>query len=263
MRKYGLKLWSKDFVKNRDFAKDAEKALKDGLFDYLELFALPSTFEETKDAVKAAFLGQKVVIHAPHSVQHLNIADPQELEHNRLLIKDSQLFADLLCSDIIILHPGMEQGEAFLAESIRQFRAFNDVRLTVENLPAICSSTGHKLHGVTPLEIKRIMVETGVKFCLDFSHAICGANSCCADVYDVLNQFKALKPSMYHLCDGDVLSTIDSHLHYGEGNYDLKRLVTEFTTENALITMETGHGIPVDVKPWLEDISYLKTLVSA
>lgn len=261
MRQFGLKLWSKDFIKNKEFAKNAEVALKEGLFDYLELFAQPSSFEETKEAVKSAFLGTKVVIHAPHSVQKLDIANPQELENNRLRLKDSQLFADLLGAEIIILHPGLLRGEQYLAESIRQFLIFNDKRLTVENLPAYCSSTRHDLHGVLPEEIKRFIEETGAPFCLDFSHATCGANYYHRNLYEVLTEFKNLKPAMYHLCDGDVASTEDSHWHFGEGNYDLKRLVKDFTTENALITMETGHGIPVDIEPWLKDIHYIRELI--
>lgn len=258
MRRFGLKLWSKDFIKNKEFVKDAEKALKEGFFDYLELFALPSTFEETKEAVKAGFLGQKVVIHAPHNIQNLDISNPEEFENNRLRLKDSQLFADLLLADIIILHPGTKCGDVFLEESVRQFKAFHDRRLTVENLPAYCSQTKRLLFGVSPQEIRLIIEETGAKFCLDFSHAICGANSSKHDVYEVLEAFKELKPAMYHLCDGDVDSTNDSHLHYGEGNYDLRRLVRDFTSDNALITMETGHGVPVDVKPWLQDIAYIR-----
>lgn len=261
MRHFGLKLWSKDFIKNKEFAKDAERALKEGLFDYLELFALPSTFEDTKNAVKEGFLGQKVIIHAPHGMQDLDVGNPDELDNNRLRLKDSQLFADMLGADIIILHPGMQKGEQFLAESIRQFKIINDERLTVENLPAYCSITKRLLHGVEPAEIKRLIKETGAKFCLDFSHAICGANSCNRDIYEVLSEFAGLNPVMYHLCDGDAKSTLDSHLHYGEGNYDLRRLVTEFTTENTYITMETGHGIPTDVKPWLEDIAYIRRVI--
>ena len=53
------------------FVQSAEAALKDGKFDYLELFALPDTFEETQAAVKAAFGGVLAVIHAPHAVQKL------------------------------------------------------------------------------------------------------------------------------------------------------------------------------------------------
>lgn len=260
MRRFGLKLWSKDFISNRDFVTDAEKALKGGQFDYLELFALPETFAETKDLVKSGFDGIKTVIHAPHGIQHLDIGNPEELENNRKRLKDSQLFADMLGADIIILHPGLRRGEKYLDESIRQFKLLNDARLTVENLPGYCSQTKTELHGIEPKEIKRLINETHAKFCLDFSHAICGANTYKRDIYEVLTEFCALTPAMYHLCDGDTESTNDSHLHFGEGSYDLKRLVCEFTDENALITMETGHGLPTNVEPWIEDIAYIHRL---
>lgn len=260
-RRFGLKLWSKDFIKNKAFVQSAEAALKDGKFDYLELFALPDTFEETQAAVKAAFGGVLAVIHAPHAVQKLDISNPEEFENNRQRLMSSQQFADMLGAEMIILHPGLWRGEKYLEESMRQFKAFGDARLTVENLPGYCSQTKRELHGITPDEIRRFISETGAKFCLDFSHAICGANTYNRDIYDVLSEFAALKPAMYHLCDGDVASTCDDHRHYGEGNYDLRRLVTEFTAGNALITMETGHGIPTNVRPWLDDIAYLRSLL--
>lgn len=261
MRQFGLKLWSKDFLKNKEFALSAEKALKEGKFGYLELFALPDSYNDTFQAVKQAFSGVKTVIHAPHNIQHLNISNPDEFENNRRRLKDSQLFADLLQADFIILHPGMNNGTHFLEESIRQFIAFNDKRLTVENLPGYCSQTKLELHGITPEEIKRFIAETGAHFCLDFSHAICGANFYHKDVYQTLHAFTQLKPDMYHLCDGDINSDNDSHLHFGEGNYDLKRLLLDFTAPDALITMETGHGIPHDVQPWLDDINYIHSLL--
>ena len=262
-RRFGLKLWSKDFIKNKEFARSAEAALKDGKFDYLELFALPDTFDETHAAVKAAFGGVLTVIHAPHAMQLLDISNPEEFENNRRRLQSSQQFADMLGADTIILHPGLWRGEKYLKESMRQFKAFNDARLTVENLPGYCSQTKRELHGITPEEISRFMAETGAKFCLDFSHAICGANTYKRDIYETLAAFYALKPAMYHLCDGDAASTNDDHRHYGDGNYDLRRLVLDFTGDNALITMETGHGIPSDVQPWLKDIAYLKSLIAA
>jgi len=262
MRQFGLKLWSKDFVKNKAFAVAAEKALKDGLFGYLELFALPYSFDETKEAVKAAFAGVKTVIHAAHALQGLDISNKEEFKDNSQRLKAAQDFADLLNAEVIILHPGMKRGEEYLAESIRQFRAFNDARLTVENLPGYCSQTLRELHGITPEEIKRFIAEANAKFCLDFSHAICGANSQKRDVYEMLYEFAALNPCLYHLCDGDINSTSDDHLHYGEGNYDLRRLVLNYTTENALITMETGHGIPTDVTPWIRDITYIRQQIA-
>ncbi|MBR5599038.1 MAG: TIM barrel protein [Alphaproteobacteria bacterium] len=261
MRKFGLKLWSKDFIKNKEFVKDAEVALKNGKFDYLELFALPFSFDETKDDVKANFGGVKTVIHAAHSLQGLDISNKDEFDNNQKRIEDAKRFADLMDAEFIILHPGMNEGEEFLEESIRQFRAFNDKRLTVENLPTYCSQTKKKLHGVTPFEIRHFIEELDCPFCLDFSHAICGANALDYDVYSFLNEMVKLRPSMYHLCDGFIRSDNDSHLHFGMGNYDLKKLINQYTRENALITMETGHGIPQSVKPWIDDINYLKGLL--
>lgn len=262
MRKFGLKLWSKDFIKNKAFVKSAEAALKEGKFDYLELFALPYSFREAETAVKECFSGVETVIHAAHAIYELDISNTKEFENNRKRLEAAQRFADLLKADMIILHPGMGRGEAFLAESMRQFKGFNDKRLTVENLPGYCSQTKRELHGITPFEIREFMAETGAKFCLDFSHAICGANTYGRDAYEALNEFKALEPSMYHLCDGDMKSTNDSHLHFGEGNYEFKRLLGEFTKDGALITMETGHGIPVDVAPWLKDIAFIRQVES-
>ena len=262
MRYFGLKLWSKDFIKNPLLVDEAEKALKEGKFGYLELFALPFSFDETEDKIRKKFKDIKTVIHAPHGIQGLDIADKERFSDNQKLIEDSRRFADLLEADFIVLHPGMNKGEEFLDESVRQFKKFNDNRLIVENLPSYCSQTKRLLHGVTPDEIKRFIDEVGCGFCLDFSHAICGANACNRDVFCFLDEMVKLNPSMYHLCDGYMKSDCDNHLHFGMGNYDLKFLIEHYTKQNALITMETGHGIPTTIKPWLDDINYLKVLLS-
>lgn len=261
MRNFGLKVYSIDFIKNISFTKDAEKALKEGKFGYMELFALPDSFDKTWRNVEN-FKGIKTIIHAPHARFDLNPSEPDLFEENQHKLYDSQRFADMLDAEMIILHPGFGHDDAGFNENIRQFKAFNEPRLAVENLPLICSSTHRKLQGVTPDEIKRFIDEVGCKFCLDFSHAICGANSFKRDVYEVLDEFKALTPAMYHLCDGGMADIDDAHLHYGEGNYDLKRLVNDYTSDNALITMETGHGIPSSVQPWLDDLTYIQHLIA-
>ena len=66
---------------------------------------------------------------------------------------------------------------------------------------------------------------------------------------------------MYHLCDGDFLSDKDEHRHYGEGNYPLAELLNDYTNPETYITMETGHGIPTTIQPWIDDITYLKNLI--
>ena len=261
MRRFGLKLWSKDFIKNIDFVNDAERAIKNGLFGYLELYALPFVFDEIKDDVKSRFSGIDVVIHAPHAMQDLDISNVEEFTNNQKRLEASQKFADLLDAKMIILHPGLYRGKKYLDESIKQFKAFNDSRLTVENLPGFCSISKRELHGILPSEIKRFICECNALFCLDFSHAICGANTYGVNVFEFLSEFTKLKPSMYHLCDGDINSDVDNHLHFGQGNYDLKRLVNEFTTNDAIITMETGSGIPSSVDPWLQDIKYIQEVI--
>ena len=261
MKNFGLKLWSKDCVNNIELVSQAEKALKEGVFDFLELFPLPDSFNDTKDAIESRFKGVKTVIHAPHNGQGLNTADKNEFENNCFRIKSSQQFADLLSSNIIILHPGEGHGDEYLEESIRQFRAFNDNRITVENMPAYCNDTLVNLHGSKPLEIKRFIDELGIQFCFDFSHATCSANYFKADLYEFLNDFAKLKPAVYHLCDGDINGTDDEHRHFGKGTYDLKRLVNEFTSDNALITMETGHGAPINISPWIDDINYIRKTI--
>lgn len=261
MRKFGIKLWSLDFIKNADFVESVEKTLKEeDLFGYVELFALPDSFEIVKD--KAMCLkGIKTIIHAPHARQNFNPSDVSEFKANQQRLVDAQQFADLLDASTIIVHPGFNMTTTSLDENIKQFKNFNEERIAVENLPYICSSTHRHLVGVTPDEIKRFLVEVKCKFCLDFSHAICGANYLKTDIYKTLQEFVDLRPCMYHLCDGDIASTVDAHLHYGEGNYDLRLLITDYTEENALITMETGHGVPSSVMPWLNDLTYLRSLI--
>lgn len=260
-KNFGLKLWSMDCYYSPELVNQAEIALKDGVFDFLELFPLPDTFDKTKDIIKSKFLGQKVVVHAPHNGQGLDTGNKDEFEKNCWRIKSSQQFADLLNSDIIILHPGANFGDEFVDESIRQFRAINDSRIVVENMPAFCYSSKSNLHGSTPKEIKRFIDELNVGFCFDFSHATCSANYFGLDLYETLSEFYKFNPTMYHLCDGDINSDKDNHLHYGQGNYDLSRLVNEFIADDAIVTMETGVGAPVNITPWVDDVNYIRKLV--
>ncbi|MBQ8465870.1 MAG: TIM barrel protein [Alphaproteobacteria bacterium] len=261
MKKFGVKLWSRDFAKNPEFANQSVAAVKEGYFDYIELFVLPDSYNEFYQKIADEFKGIKVLIHAPHSVFGLDTGNEERFAQNCEDLKASQQYADLLHSEIIILHPGFNAQEKYLAETIRQFTAINDSRLTVENLPYLCTATGKYLHGTSPQQIKQIMDESGCRFCLDFSHAICAANSYKRDKIADLRAYQELKPVMYHLCDGDWSSSRDEHRHYGEGNYPLAKLLNEYTDDNTYITMETGMTKPTVIQPWLDDIRYLKSLL--
>lgn len=43
MPRYGIKVWSKDVLKNPDFFNEAAEAVKNGTFGYIELFAIPDS----------------------------------------------------------------------------------------------------------------------------------------------------------------------------------------------------------------------------
>jgi hypothetical protein len=95
---------------------------------------------------------------------------------------------------------------------------------------------------------------------LDFAHAICSANHYKQDIYEIVNQYNALVPDMYHLSDGYIDSTVDTHLNYGNGNYDIKRLINDYPADNALITMETANTKPLNIDICLKDAKYLRTI---
>lgn len=261
MKKFGVKLWSRDFAKNPEFARQSVAAVKEGYFDYIELFAVQHTYEEYHQKIAAEFKGIKTIIHAPHAALGMDVGNSEMFTQNQDKLADSQKYADLLGAEIIILHAGLNEGEQYVEESARQFKAFHEPRLTVENLPLLCTATGKHSHGTSPAQIRQIMEASGCQFCLDFSHAICAANSYNRDKFEDLKAYQALNPVMYHMCDDNWNGIRDDHLHYGEGNYPLAELLNNYTNPDTFITMETGYGIPTAIQPWIDDITYLKSLL--
>ena len=168
-------------------------------------------------------------------------------------------FADELNASVIVVHAGNGFGRAGQEETVYQFRHFNDSRVAVENLPMINDITNEIMHGLTPEMIAEIKDASGCKFCFDFAHAICAANGLGLRHDDVMAGFAALKPDMYHLCDGDINGENDVHWHYGEGSYDLDKYLARYIAPDALVTMETG-GKPAGIQPWINDREYIRRL---
>lgn len=259
MKELGLKLWSRNVLDGYELVKEISDYARKNNQNYIELFVVPETWESTKDLCFELFSGLPIIIHAAHSSFGLDTGNIELLRSNQIKINEAKKFADLFNSEIIIVHAGEGTGDKYLAETIRQFKSFNDKRITVENLPY--SDEGkYFFHGATPKEIALIKQETHCKFCLDFSHAICAANSLKQDIDETLQAFANLNPDMYHICDGNIDSSEDLHLYLGEGNYNLSVIFNKYITQNALITIETGEGFPKNMEPLLKDILYLKNL---
>ena len=260
MRKYGFKTYSTNlqtapalFGECADFAKS-----KDDVF--VELMVVTHTSEQEIRQIQQQLNGVEVRIHAPHHMMEFDAGNKSKEKQNREILEVSQLAADVFGAKTIVVHAGCGHDKEQIDETVRQFKLFNDSRIVVENLPFIDDGDGMLLQGNTAAEIKHIMDETGCGFCFDFSHAICAALSMQIDIEKQLKDFFALKPNVYHLCDGDIRKAADMHLHYGEGNYPLKHFLHDLTDENAYITMETGHGVSQHNNLWIDDYNYLKNL---
>lgn len=258
MKKFGFKIFSTNLQKAPalikmcgDFASTKEDM-------FIELMVVPTSTKDDLIKIKHQLKGVEVRIHAPHTAFGFDVGDVELEQQNRKIFALSQYAADLFEAKTIVVHAGCEHGNNGLEESVRQFKLFNEKRIIVENLPV--SSNGHARRGTTPDEISYIMHESGCGFCFDFSHAICAALSLNTDVEKQLKNFYALKPNVYHMCDGNINQAKDLHLHFGQGNYPLKHYLNDYTDKNAYITMETGNGAIQQNDLWVADYQYLKSL---
>ncbi len=245
MQKLGLKLWST----NTDAYYEAAKRLYPQ-FDYIELYIVPDTLE-TLDKWRA--LEIPFIIHAPHFAHGFNLADKGKHRSNKEIYQQVKEFADDLDAEYIIFHGGID-GDA--QETARQLAAINEPRALIENKPfrALLNKSGGRFcRGYNPDEIKTIQQAVGCGFCLDFGHAICAGNSL---KKDLLPEFLKLNPDMFHLTDF-AGGECDSHLHFGTGVLDIKRLL-QMTPENTKITIETVKNSKENLDDFIEDIKWLR-----
>ncbi len=257
MRKYSFKIFSSNINDNPRIIEDGAKYVlehKDRMF--IELMILPKTTRDDLRVLRDKFDGSEIRLHAPHHLMNFDAGNKSLEADNCRVIDHVRFAADLFNAKSIVVHAGCGQGIDVIKETVRQFKLFDDERIVVENLPLVAEE-GLKLSGNTPEEIAFIKEHCGCGFCFDFSHALCAANSLGLDVEKQLQGFFALVPDVYHICDGDIDEVDDKHLHFGEGNYPLEHFLNDYTAADAYITMETGRGIPVGIKPWIDDFEFM------
>ena len=261
MNKLGLKLWSI----NENYAKIVEEVYNQEPFDFIELYALPDTYNETINYWTKITKNITFKIHAPHFMHGVNFSNKNNYNDNFKLIKDSFKFADTLNADTIIFHPGIA-GD--YKESAIQMSQINDSRAFVENKPykleigktSILKETDRSV-GAKYSDIKYILENTSLKFCLDIGHSVATSNALDLDVYEELNRFNSLAPQHYHLSDGDINSDIDSHYNIGNGNYDFKKLF-EIINDNIPITIESNKNSNENLDDFITDLRNLKPFLN-
>jgi len=250
MFKYGLKLWSN----NINYINDAIKYYEKNVYEYIELFSLPGTYDKYINYWNK--LNIPYVIHAPHYKCGLNLSDKSNINKNQILAKEALKYADALNAEIIIFHPGIN-GE--LNQTIQQLNQINDTRIVIENMPYYALANVGICLGSSVEEIRLIKEHTGVGFCLDIGHAVYAANATKIDKLEMIKKFIDLKPKLFHLSDGKYEGIYDEHLNFGQGNFKLEDILVCLKADS-MITIETNKNFDNKLTDFFEDIKYLNEL---
>jgi endonuclease IV len=233
--KVGIKIFPKRIPKIPEYAKIA---------DFIEVMAAP---ELNPDDLKKFSI--PITIHAQHRQFKVNIADKTLEKINLAAVKKAQEVADIVNSDIIILHPGnILNKNCSFENAVNFFNKIDDSRIIIENLTdktCLCKS---------PEELSRYKKETGADFCLDFAHVVTAAFNLKKDYKKLVRQFIKLKPVYFHISDGFDNTPKDEHLNFGEGNYDLN-FFKQFIGDKR-VAIETKNT-PLDI--YKNQIKFLKT----
>lgn len=247
MFKIGLKLWSI----NKEYVLDAVKLFEQGVYDYIELSAIPGSYDDFIGIWKS--LNIPFVIHAPHFYQGMCLSRSEAYTNNMKLAAEAFKFADDLNSPWVIFHSGVG-GE--ITETARQLYSINDKRILIENKPRI-GIGGEMCNGYSPQEISFLQREAGVGFCLDIGHAICAANALNEDKMNFLREMIALKPTLIHMTDGDNAGIADKHLHFVTGSYDFDALF-DLLPSSMNISIECVHDYKDSLQDFSQDALFVK-----
>ncbi|MDR0606707.1 MAG: sugar phosphate isomerase/epimerase, partial [Bacteroidales bacterium] len=245
---------------NRNYFDEACRLVRENICQYIELYALPDTFDEYAQLWQTISI--PYVIHAPHFMHGMNLADNNKRKTNVVLAEEAFKFADLLKANYVIFHPGVAGKDE---ETIYQLSNFpknwkpkilieNKPYRTIDEPPLICN--GH-----SPKSVAEIIKETSVGFCFDIGHCICSANSRCLESFIEITEYEKLNPTIYHLSDNDIYSPIDGHKHFGEGNYDFEKILRLIDLSKP-ISLETTKIYTDSLADFCNDINYIEHITN-
>lgn len=220
--KFGLKLWSS----NGDVLNNASELIAPGLFHYIELTPVPGT-----EMAPFKELAIPYIVHATTERWGFNIGDPSIKKNNLAMLNNSQKWADALNSPFLIMHPGFGSP----SEAIYFMEELEDTRILIENMP-FKGLNGEVMNGSSPEDFQSYPEKLGL--CLDINHAVKSAGGHSVPVDEHLKAYAAFRPPVCHIADGHASTAHDEHLHIGDGDYDLRRLL-KYLADDVYLTLET------------------------
>ena len=248
----GLKLWSV----NVDLAANAEALFAAGVIDLIELYVVPGTLDT---APRWAALTVPYMMHCPHAAHGFNLAKAELRDANAVKFAEVERFADQLSASVIVTHGG---NRGPLEEALSQAAAINSPRMFIENKPMM-SLTGGLCLGHSPEQVGQFLTAGGARgFVLDFGHATCAANSVGVDPFDHIAGFTTFAPQVFHIGDGYRTSEKDNHLNFGDGDFDIPRLL-ERVPDNATLTIETPTNLSLGLEDFRRNAEVLRALLDA
>lgn len=246
----GLKLYST----NTSLIKLVHKLKEINQFEYIELFIVPGSMHTHLPMWKE--LETNFVIHAPHSLQGVNLANKAQWESNQMIFQEVFDFTNELESDLIIVHGGVDGP---INETLRQISMLDDKRIILENKPKL-GMNGEACVGWSPEEFNNgISTRVLNGMVLDFVHAACAAYANKVSFRSLVKQFLKFNPQIFHLADADTVTSIDNHLNIGKGSMDFEYIMS-CIPENAMLTIETPRRDSTNLDEFLDDVEKLKKI---
>jgi endonuclease IV len=190
--------------------------------------------------------GQLISLSCPTYMQGYSFGDGQFDKNKKVLIEMIEL-SNQLNSKYIILHPEFGSVKNF----IKLLGCINDDRFVVENMPRYGMNDTKELIAYNYSDIKKIIDECGLGFCLDLAHASKTAISLDRDYKAFIQKFFSLDPRIAHVSDGRLTNRIDEHLDLGSGDFDLnffKSLLSSSRVEYLTFEVPKKNGLNNDIK---------------
>jgi deoxyribonuclease IV len=254
-----MKIGLKVYVTNHAYIQQAKKLFDEKVFDYIEVYLVAGKSQEhiypwIENGIPLAF-------HAPHSYGGFNPSIHDKFKVNFKIIDEVAGICSLYKPEYVVFHPGIS-GK--IGETIKQFEMFfksfsilNSIAI-IENKPTF-GMQGERCVGSTPESMREISMALNVRTCLDFGHAICAARSENVNWKRNVEMFMELKPTVFHLSDGDTESEQDLHLNIGCGNYDVLWCLSQISDDRP-VTVETNKNNNYILDDFIKDVNQISEL---
>lgn len=248
--KFGLKLWSI----NNNYAIEAVKLYEEGVFNYIELYAVPGSYDEFAATWQKLLI--PFIIHAPHYGSGMNLSVKDKKIENRKLADETKKWADVLNAEYIIFHPGIG-GD--IEVTLNQLEKIYDNRFLIENKPYYSIYNDLFCNGSTPKEIQYILSNLDIGFCMDIGHAIYSANGHSKNQMQYIKEFLSLNPRMFHISDGEFNSQFDKHINIGMGDFPIDKILN-MITPGSFITLEVPKNYKNSLSDFCDDVSIVRKI---